>query len=174
MKGLIHIYCGDGKGKTSSALGLAVRAAGANKRVLIIRFLKNNDSGELNSLSYIPNITMISCEKSFGFFWNMTPEQKIEAKETYSNYLQETIQRVKKEQFDVLVMDEVIATYNHEFVDQKEFVDFLSTKPEQLEVILTGRNPAKELLELADYVSNIQKVKHPYDIGIPARDGIEY
>ncbi|MFV0342165.1 MAG: cob(I)yrinic acid a,c-diamide adenosyltransferase, partial [Anaerocolumna sp.] len=97
-----------------------------------------------------------------------------EAKETYSNYLQETIQRVKKEQFDVLVMDEVIATYNHEFVDQKEFVDFLSTKPEHLEVILTGRNPAKELLELADYVSNIQKVKHPYDLGIPARDGIEY
>ena len=78
MKGLIHIYCGDGKGKTTAAIGLAVRAAGRGKRVVIARFLKNDDSGEVGVLERVPGITLIPCRKSFGFTWNMNEKERQE------------------------------------------------------------------------------------------------
>lgn len=174
MKGLVHIYCGDGKGKTTSAIGLAVRAAGDGKKVLVARFLKNNESSELNSLSYLPNITIIPCEKDYGFFWNMSEEEKVAAKVTYSAYLQKSVHMACEDGYDMLVMDEVIATYNLELLNKVEFIEFLKNKPDKLEVVLTGRDPAKELLNLADYVSDIQKIKHPFDQGVSARKGIEF
>lgn len=170
---MIHIYCGDGKGKTTSAIGLAIRAAGSDKKVLIARFLKNNDSSELKSLAYVPGITVIPIEKDYGFFWNMSEIEKIEAKASYSNYLKKALEMVRKDNVHMLVLDEIIATYNHELINRVEFLDFLKNKPDQLEVVLTGRNPAEELLEIADYVSDIKKIKHPFDKGIGSRIGIE-
>ena len=89
MKGLIHIYCGDGKGKTTAAIGLAVRAAGRGKRVVIARFLKNDDSGEVGVLERVPGITLIPCRKSFGFTWNMTEKERQEAGAYYEALLEE-------------------------------------------------------------------------------------
>ncbi len=174
MKSCIHIYCGDGKGKTTAAVGLSVRAWGCKKKVLITRFLKTDHSGEVAALHGLPGITVTPCERSFGFFTKMTQQQKAEAKVYYSELLQSTLQRAVKEAYDLLVLDEIMAVCNYGLVAERDVLDFLSGRPEGLEVVLTGRNPSDKLMEMADYVSEIKKIKHPYDQGISARQGIEY
>lgn len=174
MKSCVHIYCGDGKGKTTAAIGLSVRAAGCGKKVLITRFLKTDHSGEVNVLNTIPGISVTPCERSFGFFTKMTEDQKKEAAIYYSQLLTSTLDKAVEEEYDLLVMDEIMAVCNYGLVDEKEVHEFLSHRPEGLEVVLTGRNPSETLANMADYVSEIKKVKHPYDQGLNARRGIEY
>ncbi len=169
----IHIYCGDGKGKSTAAMGLALRAAGSGEKVLVTQFLKDGTSSELKILREIPGVQVLTCDKKFGFFWNMTEEQKIQAKNAYEELFEKAVQTARQENIFLLVMDEFIAAYNHGMIDQKKALAFLKEKPENLEVVLTGRDPAPELLEIADYVSEIQKKKHPFDQGLPARRGIE-
>lgn len=174
MDSCIHIYCGDGKGKTTAALGLALRASGCGKKVFITRFLKTDHSGEVEALKHIPGITLTPCDKSFGFFSKMTKEQKAEAKDYYSRLLCATLDRAEREEFDLLILDEIMAVCNFGLADQKALMEFLDRRPGKLEVVLTGRDPWKELIDRADYVSEIRKVKHPFDKGIRARRGIEY
>ena len=169
----IHIYWGDGKGKSTAAMGLALRAAGSGEKVLVTQFLKDGTSSELKILREIPGVQVLTCDKKFGFFWNMTEEQKIQAKNAYEELFEKAVQTARQENIFLLVMDEFIAAYNHGMIDQKKALAFLKEKPENLEVVLTGRDPAPELLEIADYVSEIQKKKHPFDQGLPARRGIE-
>lgn len=173
MRGCIHIYCGDGKGKTSAAIGLAVRAAGRKKKVLIARFLKTDDSGEVMALKDIPDITVRPCEKTFGFYARMTEEQKVEAAEYYRQLL-ETSWMEAEAGYDMLVLDEIMAACGYGLVQEAWLLEHLRQKREGLEVVLTGRNPSEACIELADYVSEIRKVKHPYDQGTDAREGIEY
>lgn len=174
VTGCVHIYCGDGKGKTTAATGLAVRAAGRGKRVLIIRFLKTDDSGEVFILKQIPGIEVIPCEKSFGFTFRMTPEIKKEASSWYQKQLEIVCSRAVKEQFDLVVMDEIMAACSTGLVKEDTLAEFLKNRPQWMEVVLTGRNPSAQLLALADYVSEIRPVKHPFEKGIGAREGIEY
>ena len=163
-RGLIHIYCGDGKGKTSSAVGLAVRAAGCKKKVLFARFLKNENSGELNILDSISDIEVL----------HLTEKEKKEVKKLYEALWNEVLRKVSGGSYDVLVMDEFMAAYRYGLIPNEEALCFLEKKPTGLEVVLTGRDPDLRLVEKADYVSEICKVKHPYDRGIRARRGIEY
>ena len=173
-KGLIHIYCGDGKGKTSAATGLAVRAAGCGEKVLFARFLKNEESGELEILDRIPEIHVIHLERSFGFYRTLTEEEQAEVRQMYEALWQDIVRRAETDVYDVLVMDEFMAAYNYGLIGHDAAFAFLREKPERLEVVLTGRDPDGDLVELADYVSEIRKVKHPFDRGIRARRGIEY
>ena len=177
MKGLIHVYCGDGKGKTSAAIGQAVRSAGAGLSVVFVRFLKNEDSGELQPLSHIPGILLIPCKECFGFYWDMDEGQKKKAAEVYSVLFEEAWKAAEKQARagdSVLVMDEIIAACRHGLVEKEKLLEKLQAKPECLEVLMTGRDPEEELLNLADYVSEIKKIKHPFDKGVTARKGIEY
>lgn len=169
----IHIYCGDGKGKSTAAMGLALRAAGSGEKVLVTQFLKDGTSSELKILREISGVRVLTCNKKFGFFWNMTEKEKVQAKNAYEELFEKAVQTVRQENIFLLVMDEFIAAYNHGMIDQKKALAFLKEKPENLEVVLTGRDPAPELVELADYVSEIHKKKHPFDQGLPARRGIE-
>ena len=173
-KGLIEVYCGDGKGKTTAATGLAVRAAGCGMRVLFVRFLKNEHSGELVILDKIPEIDVIHLNREFGFVFRMTEEEKQKAKEVYSNLWQEAVRRAVEEEYDMLVADEFMAAYRYEFIDHVHALDFLKNKPGKLEVVLTGRDPAPEIQELAEYISEVKKIKHPFEQGVPARRGIEF
>ncbi len=173
-KGLLHIYCGDGKGKTTAATGLAVRAAGSGMKVLFARFLKNENSAELKVLDQIPEIEVIHLEKSFGFYNTLNEEQKAEMTQMYRQLWETAVQRILTGDYSMLVMDEFMAADTYGMIPHEEALKFFAERPEHLEVVLTGRNPAPELLELADYVSEIRKVKHPYDSGITARRGIEY
>lgn len=172
-KSCIHIYCGDGKGKSTAVMGLALRAAGSGKKVVLTQFLKNGKSSELNILRELPQVTVLTCPKQFGFFWKMTEEQKQEAGKAYQELFDKAVRTAVEEDAFLLVMDEFIAAYNHGMVNQEKALAFLKERPEGLEVALTGRDPAPELLELADYVSEIRKVKHPFDNGLKARKGIE-
>lgn len=172
QEGLVHIYCGDGKGKTSAALGLALRAAGRGKKVLIVRFLKNEDSGELISLRQVPGIRVLPNERNFGFVWKMDEKTKKEAA-AWNRLLFERAVREAKDS-DLLVLDEIMAAVRYGMVPEEQVCSFLKSRPRGLEVAMTGRDPSEALLSLADYVSEIRNIKHPFDRGIPARAGVEY
>ncbi|MGI5946365.1 MAG: cob(I)yrinic acid a,c-diamide adenosyltransferase [Lachnospiraceae bacterium] len=173
---MIQIYCGDGKGKTTAALGLAIRAAGRGKRVLIARFLKTDDSGEVPVLSGIPGIQVMPCKKTFGFYFRMTDQQKKEAAEYYSQQFEEV--KTQAEEFDLIILDEIMAACNYQLVSENAVVQWLEKQKEQdfhdLEVVLTGRNPSQRMQELADYITEMKLIRHPYEKGISARIGIEY
>lgn len=173
MKGLIHIYTGDGKGKTTASLGLCMRFAGSGGKVIFTQFLKNDNSNEIKILDKIPEITFIPSGKYFGFTRQMTPETRKEARLHYSRHLDKVINETLAGRYGLLVLDEVIAADNSGLIPHNLLAGFLRDKPESLEIVLTGRNPAEDLLEIADYVSDIKKAKHPFDKNIPARTGIE-
>lgn len=172
MPGLIHIYCGDGKGKTTAAIGLAVRAAGAGKKVVFTQFFKDGSSSEIRVLQGVENIQILHCNTVRGFWKRMTDAQKARASADYTQLLSD-VARLAMDA-DLLVLDEIISACNHGTVTEVAVADFLRSKPERLEVVLTGRNPSERLLRLADYVTQMQKIKHPYDRGIAARKGIEF
>lgn len=174
MTGCVHIYHGDGKGKTSAALGLAIRAAGRGHKVLLVRFLKNDDSGELPVLRAVPGITVMPCKESFGFVITMTAEERQEAAAFYHNHFITAVRQVQTGGYKVLILDEIMAACSWEMVKETEILTFLNEKPAGLEVVMTGRNPSAALLQAADYVTEMKLVKHPYEKGLPAREGIEY
>lgn len=171
--GLIHIYCGDGKGKTTAALGLAVRMAGAGFRVLIARFLKNDDSNELKILETIPDIDVIKTPKDFGFIWNMSEQEKDDAAACYTRLLTDSMNTAADKGYDMLILDEINVAVDLDLVKEDLMIQTIKNKPAHLELVLTGRNPSSSLLDLADYVSDIRCIKHPFETGIPARTGIE-
>ena len=172
--GLVHIYCGNGKGKTTASVGAAVRAAGNGKTVLIKRFLKNDHSGEVEVLKQIPGITVMPCTRQFGFSWKMSSQEKEEAKEYYGKELEKAWKMALDQEIDMLVLDEAVGACTLGFIEEERLLELIGSKPEKLEVILTGRNPSKELLAAADYVTEMVMRAHPYTRGIPARKGIEY
>jgi len=174
MTGCVHIYHGNGKGKTSAALGLAIRAAGRGHKVLLARFLKNDDSGELPVLRAIPGITVMPCERSFGFVFQMTAARRQEAAAFYHDYFLAAIRQAREGDYDVLILDEIVAACTYEMVTETEILAFLKEKPAGLEVVITGRNPSAALLQTADYVTEMKLVRHPFEKGMPAREGIEY
>lgn len=173
-KGLIHIYCGDGKGKTTCALGLSVRAAGAGMKVLVARFLKTDTSSELNALAQIDNIDVLPIGKYLGWSFQMTEEERADARKVSSELLTLAFKTAINGKYDLLVLDEIIATNRLEFVDENVLLDYLKGRPANLEVVMTGRDPSENLINAADYISVINKEKHPYDKGIFARKGIEF
>lgn len=173
MFGLIHIYCGDGKGKTTAAVGLAVRCAGRGNKVLLVQFLKSRDSGELYSLAKLPDIEVMRGKESKKFTFQMNEEEKYALLIEHNKMFEQVLAKIKNGGYSLLILDEVIGALNAKVFEMPKLIEFLRHKPENLEVVLTGRNPAPELVEIADYVSEMRKVKHPMDKGIMAREGIE-
>ncbi|MBR4122547.1 MAG: cob(I)yrinic acid a,c-diamide adenosyltransferase [Erysipelotrichaceae bacterium] len=173
MKALVHLYCGDGKGKTTASVGLAVRAAGAGKKVLFVQFFKNGSSSELRSLRKLEGIGILLCEKPYGFIWNMTPEELAAAKADFTELLREALRRAE-EGTDLLILDEAVSACNCQMIPEEELCAFLQNRPENLEVVLTGRDPSEALKAQADYITEMKKIRHPFDRGIQARRGIEF
>lgn len=173
MQGLIHLYFGDGKGKTTAAVGLSVRAAGAGKRVLFAQFLKDGSSSELNVLRALQNVEVACCTQNFGFFKAMDGQTKATAQKAYSALLEDVMRR-SADGVNLFVLDEAVAACNYGLIEETALLDFLRRRPETLEVVLTGRNPSQHLLDAADYVTEMRKRKHPFDRGIAARRGVEF
>ena len=170
-KGLIHIYTGGGKGKTTAALGLAVRASGRGKKVLWTSFLKDYDSGEF--LINLP-FEVVRGEPVHQFWFTMNDEQKAAVAAEHSARLRGLFDRCMREDVDLLILDETLGSLSVGALEEDQVVSLLESKPEKLEVVLTGRDPSPRLVDLADYVSEINPIKHPYDHGIPSREGIEF
>jgi len=175
MAGLIHVYFGDGKGKTTAALGLAIRAAGCGQSVVIIQFLKDWKSGELKSLALLPNITVLRGKASGGtFVFEMSVEQKAETKDIHDDNLKNALEMQRNGQCDLLVLDEALDAYSLGLLDDGLFEGLLDNKPEMLELVITGHSADANIIERADYVTEMAKRKHPYDLGVTARRGIEF
>ena len=172
MPGLIHIYCGDGKGKTTAALGLALRAAGSGKKALLLQFFKDGKSSEFAALAHVPGIETVPQTRTFGFSWTLTAEEKAEARAYYSRLLEGAFRRGGD--FELLVLDEAMSACTTGMIGEDRLLSLLAGKPAELEVVLTGRNPSQALLDAADYVTEMKKIKHPYERGVAARKGIEY
>lgn len=171
--GLVHIYCGEGKGKTTCSVGLTVRACGYGLHVLFMQFLKSGTSSELKILKSLDGIEVLGTKPIKKFSFQMTEEEKEETRAASQKEVEDMLQMIQNDHYDMVVLDECLGAIEAGLLDEQVIVDFLKNRPEKLEVVLTGRYPTPELTELADYVSRIDKVKHPYDQGIPARAGIE-
>lgn len=171
-KGRIHIYYGAGKGKTTTAVGQVVRAAGSGLKVLVFQFLKNNSSSERVILEQIPNVTCLPGRERVKFYNQMNGEERAELKRYNTKALDEIIKFCGP--FDVLFLDEILCAVKLNLLNEDKLIEFLQHKPRGLEIILTGHEVSDRLIDIADYVTEMRKVKHPYDQGITAREGIEY
>ena len=164
---MIHVYEGDGKGKTTASVGLSIRAAGHGFKVLFIQFLKDDSSGEISVLKSIDGITVAHCPVNYGFTFLMSEEQKRETAKEYDKLLDYAVHS----DASLIVLDEVLYAFNAGLIDETRLRKILDLK---CEIVLTGRDAPEWLVARADYVSDIKKIKHPFDKGIPARIGIEY
>ncbi|MBQ2278720.1 MAG: cob(I)yrinic acid a,c-diamide adenosyltransferase [Clostridia bacterium] len=168
---MIHLYCGDGKGKTTAACGLAVRAAGSGMRVLFVQFFKSGKSSEVTALEKLGIITAHP-GVHYGRYKSLDEERKAEVRDSYGELLNDVIAHAAE--YDLIVLDEAVSTYGYAMINREQLMEFLRQEGSRREIVLTGRNPLPELTDAADYVTEMKKVKHPFDGGIAARPGIEY
>jgi cob(I)alamin adenosyltransferase len=169
-KGYIHIYTGNGKGKTTAAIGLAVRAAGAGKKVFIAQFVKGMHYAELDSLKRFPEIEI----KQFGldcFIKQKPTEKDIEAARTGLNEVTAVIQN---NSHNIVILDEICIALFYNLFGVDEVLSLLRNKPGEMEIILTGRYAPSELINIADLVTEMKELKHYYTSGVQAREGIEF
>jgi len=170
--GLVQVYTGHGKGKTSAALGLALRAIGQGLKVYMIQFIKGGfDYGELHAIRQLSNFEL----KSFGsgkFIKEKPPKEEdiVYAREAFE--LAEKI--VVSGEHDIVILDEVNVALDLELLEVKDVVKLAKNKPKHVELVLTGRYAPLEIIEVADLVTEMKEIKHPYQKGTPPRKGIEY
>jgi cob(I)alamin adenosyltransferase len=167
--GLIQVYTGDGKGKTTAALGLAVRASGQGMRVCFIQFLKGEPGGEHMFVSrYHPfDIVQTGIGSSF-----------TKSKEELNKDAQQTLsfaeEKVLSDMYDLIILDEILVAVHKGLISTEQVLDLLDKKPDTMEIVLTGRYEVPEILQRADLVTEMRMIKHPFKQGIRARPGIEY
>jgi cob(I)alamin adenosyltransferase len=174
-KGYIQIYTGNGKGKTTAAVGLGVRAAGNGFKVYMVQFLKSFSTGELSSIEKLhPHFQIFRFEKRRGFFWNLSEAEKGELKtEIHKGYCF-AVEALKEESCDILILDEIMGAISNGLLTEEQVLELMNAKPEGIEIIMTGRNVPDSLIERADLVTEMKDVKHYFNSGVPAREGIEY
>ena len=168
-QGLMHLYYGDGKGKTTAAMGLAVRALGAGLRVNVVQVLKNGQSSELTCLETL-GARLWKGQAGTKFVSAMTDEEKTQVRD----FQNECLARALEVPCDLLVLDEACAAWRLGMVDDLLLQKAVLGRPEGTEVVLTGRDPAPWMKLKADYITEMRCEKHPYEQGISARKGIEY
>lgn len=169
---MIHLYCGDGKGKTTCAFGLALRAAGRGREVVVAQFLKSGDSGERMALEHVPGVKLLPVPPSVKFTFAMNETERTAAEAEASALFAEAQRAVRPG--GVVVLDEICAAVSTGMVRLEAVTGFLDRLPEGAEAVLTGRDPSPELLDRADYITEMRKLRHPFDKGIPARKGVEW
>ncbi len=167
---MIHIYCGDGKGKTTAACGLVLRARGAGIKTLFAQFFKSGRSSEIAMLERCGAEIMMPAVH-YGRFANMDESQKESAAREYEALLCEIAEKAPG--YGLVVLDEAISACNRGMIKTGSLVSLLKNRGGECEIVLTGRDPAPELCELADYITEMKKIKHPYEKGVKARKGIE-
>lgn len=175
-RGLVLVFTGDGKGKTTAALGLAVRSAGRGKRVLIVQFIKSPERTYGEKLIF-DKIGIEIYQKGSGFTWTKTPE---EHREALREAWQFTKQKVMDGSYDVVILDELnnaLAIKQFPIEDVlplQEVLEFIDQRPTGMHLVITGRDAHEEITRAADLVTEMKPVKHYYDEGIPAVLGIEF
>ena len=170
-KGLTHVYTGAGKGKTTAALGLGIRAAGAGLKVYMIQFMKGRRYCELDSIDRIPGFTVVQFGRD-DFVSRSNPEQiDIDFAQKGFKHAKET---VKSGRYDVVILDEINVAVDYNLISLDDVMRLIEEKPEKVELVLTGRYAHPDLVRIADVVTEMLEIKHPYHDGIFARRGIDY
>jgi cob(I)alamin adenosyltransferase len=170
VHGYVQIYTGNGKGKTTAAIGLAVRAAGAGLKVYFCQFLKGQNSSEISSLGQLKNQIEIRQFGNESFIKDVPLESD---RNLAINGFEEALQAVMSGVYDLIVLDEIIYAIHLNLIKLQSVIQLIRNKPARVELVLTGRNASKELIENADLVSEIQEIKHYLKKGVKARIGIE-
>ena len=167
--GCVHIYTGDGKGKTTASLGLGLRAASSGLRVCMFQFLKARGTSSENWLEF-PNFRVICLDQTHPMFGG--------SEEKLSSCIRKALAKIKRvmktRKYDVIILDELVNCVSEGFIDEKEVLGLIKARPKSVELVLTGRRAPKGLVAAADYVTKLEKVKHPFDNGLKCRKGIEY
>ncbi len=168
--GLVHVYTGEGKGKTSTGMGLLVRALGRGLKVKIIQLFKR-DTGEQFFFEN-SGFKYLQFKPLHPFFKNYEKEELKDLKREFLIFWEEAVNDLGD--YDVVLIDEIGPGINWNVIEESLALELIENKPKNTELILTGRNMPESVMEKADYVSKIEKIKHPYDKGIYAREGIEF
>lgn len=174
QRGLIHVYTGCGKGKTTAAVGLATRSLGHGMNVCYCSFHKDPEKygyTEMQSLRKL-GATVYNFAKGHpnlnkGLDGNLIARETLQA-------IMELPKILEDNRFNLLIMDEILISVRDGYLEEDKLLEFISNKPPELELVMTGRDATQPVIELADYVSEVNKIKHPYDKGIFSREGIEY
>ena len=168
-KGLIQVYTGNGKGKTTAAVGQAIRALGRGYKVCFIQFFKQPTSGEIKILKNFPDLKLVHPLPLY-------PEKKnLPLLQRKAKGLLSFISKIiKSKTYDLVILDEVNIALREGFLDKTIFLDLLKNKPKSVEVILTGRGATEKIIKAADLVTEMKEIKHPFKKGVKARKGIEY
>jgi len=171
-KGFVQVYTGDGKGKTTAAFGLALRAIGRGLKVYIIQFIKGGfDSGELYVIDKLPNVML----RAFGrgrFITEYPPPEEDVKLATEALELAEKV--IKSGEYDIVILDEINVALHLKLISLDRALELIKSKPEHVELVLTGRYAPKEIIDVADLVTEMREIKHPYRSGCRARKGIEF
>lgn len=173
-KGLVQVYTGNGKGKTTAAIGLCVRAAGAGYSVLIVQLLKAMDSCEIDTLESMERIHITRLAMSKKFFWNMIQQEQIQCIEDTKDALNRALATIAHGAYDVVVFDEILGALACGIVTREDICYMLDTRSDSVEYIFTGRDAPDWLIDRADLVTEMRPIKHYFDTGQKARKGIEY
>nr|WP_319512333.1 cob(I)yrinic acid a,c-diamide adenosyltransferase [uncultured Draconibacterium sp.] len=171
MKGYVHVYTGNGKGKTTAAFGLALRACGADKKVFIAQFVKGKAYSEINAIrNYLPQ-TEIK-QYGNGYFINKKPAKA--DIEVAQQGLREIKELVKSGDNDLVILDEIFIALHYKLISVEAVIELIKNKPDKLELVLTGRYAPHKIIDLADLVTEMKEIKHYYQNGVKARKGIEF
>ena len=170
-KGLIIVNTGDGKGKTSAALGVALRAIGHDFNVSIVQFIKGKwRPGEVRIASHLKNYEITQTGKGFTWLSKDLETDKAKAKKGWEL----AKEKLSSDKYQLVILDEITYAINYHFIELEDVLEALRNKPEMLHVIITGRKAPKEIIDIADLVTEMKLVKHPYKSGIVAQRGIEF
>lgn len=170
-KGLIHVYTGNGKGKTTAAIGLGIRAAGNGLKVYMIQFMKGRRYSELDALEHVPHFTVVQFGRD-EFVSKEKPEQiDIDLAQKGLAHAKDII---TKEEYDLVILDEINVAVDYHLIRVQDVIKLLEKKPENVELVLTGRYAPPELIKRSDLVSEILEIKHPYQKGVMSRKGIDW
>ena len=170
-KGYVQIYTGNGKGKTTAALGLITRAVGHNFKIFLCQFLKSRDYGELHTLQKFETVTYERYGR--GVFIKSKEFVTYEDKKLMREGYESLKNALLSGKFDIVIADEILGTLRYDLISVDEIKFLIKNKPETTELILTGRNAPDELIEMADLVTEMKEIKHYFQKGIMARKGIE-
>ena len=168
-QGLVHLYWGDGKGKTTAAMGLALRALGTGRRVVIVQFLKGGRSGEIPLLRSL-GARIFRGKPGMKFSFQMDEAEKAAARALQTEHLRLALEC----DCDLLVLDEACAAWRTDLVDRDLLRSAVLDRPPGQEVVLTGRRPPEWMEEAADYITEMHCHRHPFERGVPAREGVEF
>ncbi|MCM0649960.1 cob(I)yrinic acid a,c-diamide adenosyltransferase [Clostridium swellfunianum] len=174
-KGYVQVYTGNGKGKTTAAIGQAMRAVGNGLRVYMLQFLKTDPTGELEISKLIGDkFQIFRFESKKGFFWTLNDAEKAVLKEEVNRAYEFAVEVIKNNSCDVFIMDEIMGILSNKLLTEQQVIELIDNKPSSMEIILTGRNVPASIKDRADLVTEMKEIKHYMEKGVFSREGIEY